>query len=362
MYHIVVLFYNKVKCHNVINAENIFDLNIKFKMEDGMKHYGKIVGLVTVLLLVSFTAVSAVFAAGALQPLVSTKWVADNMKSIKIIDVSKKGYAKGHIPGATQVKWGSEVFAPETDHMVLGLAEIERVMSKMGITPDDHIVLYDGDGKPHHVMRVYWTLKYWHFSKVSVMDGGIALWQKEKRAISTDVTMAIRTDVEVKYPPNTKVRAMYSPDIIHALATGKAVIVDSRPENFFNGEKYSLNKWVRSGHVTGAVNVPTLNSLNEDKTFKSVAELKAMYEKAGVTADKNIITYCDTGVLATHSWFVMSELLGYKNVKVYDGSMREYANMFDTPMEPGVVGGQFPKTPIQAIQEEHETFNLVKRD
>ena len=316
-----------------------------------MKHLVNVVSLVPVFLLVSFIAASAVYAAGAVQPLVTTQWVADNMASTKLIDVSKKGYGKGHIPGAVQIKWGSEVFAPETDHMVLGLAEIERVMGKMGITPNDHIVLYDGDGKPHHVMRVYWTLKYWHFSKVSVMDGGIALWQKEKRPVTTEVTKGTRTNVEVKYPPNTKVRVMYSPDIIHALATGKAVIVDSRPEDFYNGQKYSLNKWVRSGHVTGAVNVPTLNSLNEDKTFKSVAELKAMYEKAGVTADKNIITYCDTGVLATHGWFVMSELLGYKNVKVYDGSMREYANMFDTPMEPGIVGGQFPKTPIQELQE-----------
>ncbi|GAB4337098.1 MAG: sulfurtransferase [Desulfobulbaceae bacterium] len=285
------------------------------------------------------------------QPLVSTQWVADNLQSIKLVDVSKKGYAAGHIPGAVQIKWGSEVFAPETDHMVLGLAEIERVMGKMGITPDDHVVLYDGDGKPHHVMRVYWTLKYWHFPKVSVMDGGIALWKKENRPVTTEATKPKRVAVEVQYPPNTKIRAMYSPDIIHALATGKAVIVDSRPEPFFDGEVYSLNKWVRSGHITGAVNVPTLDSLNEDKTFKPVAELKKMYEEAGVTADKNIITYCDTGVLATHGWFVMSELLGYKNVKVYDGSMREYGNMFDTPMEPGIVGGQFPKTPIQELQE-----------
>jgi len=127
--------------------------------------------------------------------------------------------------------------------------------------------------------------------------------------------------------------------------------VDARHESFYRCEKYSLNKWVRSGHITGAKNVFTLNSLNADKTFKSVAELKAMYEKAGVTADKDIIIYCDTGVLATHGWFVLHELLGYKNVKVYDGSMREYANMFDTPMEPGIVGGQFPKTPIQELQE-----------
>ncbi|NOR26619.1 MAG: hypothetical protein GQ542_19955, partial [Desulforhopalus sp.] len=250
-----------------------------------------------------------------------------------------------------QIKWSSEVFSPATDHMVLGLAEIERVIGKMGVTPNDHIVLYGGDVKSHYVTRVYWTLKYWNFPKVSLMDGDLALWKKEKRPVMTDVTKASRTNVEVKYPPNIKIRAMYSPDVIHALATGKSVIVDSRPVPFYNGEVYSLNKWVRSGHVTGAVNVSTQDSLNADKTFKPVAELKAMYEKAGVTADKKIITYCDTGVLATHSWFVMSELLGYKNVKVYDGSMREYANMFDTPMEPGIVGGQFPKTPIQELQE-----------
>ena len=318
-----------------------------------MKRPIKVVGLISVLLLVSFMLVSTAFATGAVQPLVSTQWVADNMKSIKIIDVSKKEYGEGHVPGAVQVKWGSEVFAPETDHMVLGLAEIERVLSKMGVTPDDHVVLYDGFDKPHahYVTRVYWTLKYWNFPKVSIMNGGIIAWKKEGRPVTTEATKVSQEDVEVKYLPNTKIRAMYSPDIIHALATGKAVIVDSRHESFFNGEKYSLNKWVRSGHVTGAKNVFTLDSMNADNTFKSVAEIKPMFEKAGVTGDKNIITYCDTGVLATHGWFVLHELLGYKNVKVYDGSMREYANFFDTPMEPGIVGGQFPKTPIQELQE-----------
>jgi thiosulfate/3-mercaptopyruvate sulfurtransferase len=318
-----------------------------------MNRYAKALAVVSVSLLVSFIAISSVYAASAVQPLVTTQWVADNMKSIKIVDVSKKEYAEGHIPGAVQIKWGSEVFAPETDHMVLGLSEIERIIGKMGVTPDDHIVLYDGFDKPHahYVTRVYWTLKYWHFSKVSIMDGGITLWQKEKRPVTTEATKASRTSVEVKYPPNTKIRAMYSPDIIHALATGKATIVDSRHESFFKGEKYSLNKWVRSGHVTGAKNVFTLDSMKADGTYKSTAEIKALFEKAGVTADKSIITYCDTGVLATHGWFVMSELLGYKNVKVYDGSMREYANMFDTPMEPGIIGGQFPKTPIQELQE-----------
>jgi len=305
------------------------------------------------MLLVLFVAMSSVYAADATQPLVSTQWVADNMKSIKIIDVSKKEYAEGHIPGAVQIKWGSEVFGPETDHMVLGLSEIERVMGKMGVTPDDHIVLYDGFNKPHahYVSRVYWTLKYWKFPKVSVMDGGIIAWKKEGRPITTEATKPSRTNAEVSFPPNTKIRAMYSPDIIHALATGESVILDARNAAFFNGEVYSLNKWVRSGHVTGAKNVFTLDNMNSDNTYKPVADIKARYEKAGITADKSIITYCDTGVLASHAWFVLHELLGYEKVKVYDGSMREYANMFDTPMVPGVVGGQFPKTPIQELQE-----------
>ena len=316
-----------------------------------MKRLANNVRTILVFLMVSFMATSAVYAAGEVQPLVPPRWVAFNMKSIKVIDVSKKGYSRGRILGARHIKWDSEVFSPASDHMILGLSEIERIISKMGITPDDHIVLYDSDYKPHQVMWVYWTLKYWNFPKVSVMDGGLAQWKKEKRQVTTKITRVKRRNTEVEYPPNTKIRAMYSPDIIYALATGNAVIVDSRPEDFFIGEKKSLSKWVRSGHITGAVNVPAEDSLNKDMTFKSVAELKDMYEKAGITDEKNIIIYSDTGVLAAQSWFVLSELLGYTNVKVYDGSLREYANMFDTPMEPGIIGGQFPKTPIQELQE-----------
>ncbi len=311
--------------------------------------------IITNSITVLFASLAICFAtslgAAGVSPLVSTEWVADNLKGITLIDVSKKGYAQGHIPGAVHLKWGSEVFAPETDHMVLGLAEIERVMGSKGVTPHDHVVLYDGDEKkPHHVTRVYWTMKYWNFPKVSIMDGGIYKWKQEKRPVTTEATKPSRIRAEVAYPPNTRIRAMYSPHITHALATGKSVILDSRPKAYFDGEKYSLKKWVRSGHITGSVNLAALGAANKDTTYKPVEELKAMHEKAGLTADKSIITYCDTGVLGTHSWFVMSELLGYKNVSVYDGSIREFGNWFDTPMQPGVVGGEFPKGPIQELQ------------
>lgn len=203
----------------------------------------------------------------------------------------------------------------------------------------------------HHVARAYWTLKFWNYPNVSIMDGGKDKWQKEGRALTTDKTNVAPQRFEVAYPPNTKIRALYSPDITKALATRDSVIIDSRPEAFYNGEQYSLDKWVRSGHITSAVNVATLDAMNEDKTYKSLQELKELYLDEQITPDKKIITYCDTGVLGAHSWFVLHELLGYKDVKLYDASMREYANRFDTPMEPGIVGGQFPKTPIQDVKE-----------
>lgn len=314
-----------------------------------------------VLLAVSMVLAFSIAAAQAAQvdALVSTDWVAERMDVIKnpdqttirLVDVSKGGYAEGHIPGAVHQKWGSEVFAPESDHMVMGLAGIQRVLRKFGVTHDTHIVLYDGDGKTHHVTRAYWTLKYWHISKVSIMDGGKAKWKKEGLLLTTDVPVIKPLPIEAKFPPNTKIRAKYSPEIISALATGNATIIDSRPEAFYKGEVYNLQKWVRSGHIPGAINVDTMHAMNKDKTYKSRRELKMLYKGKGITPDKKIITYCDTGVLAAHAWFVMSELLGYKDVMVYDGSMREYANRFDTPMVPGVVSEKFPKTPIQVLEE-----------
>lgn len=293
------------------------------------------------------------------QPLVSTQWVQDqlatisdpNQTKIRLIEVSKK-YDQGHIPGALHIQWGGgETFDPSTDHMVLSLDQIERIMGNLNAPPSAHIVLYDGEDKVHFVARVYWTLKYWNYPNVSIMDGGKSKWQKENRPMSTEKPQVAAQRFEVSYPPNTAVRALYSPDIINALATGESVILDTRPEAFFTGETYSLDKWVRSGHITGAVNVPTLSAMKEDKTYKDVETLKSIYESAAITPDKKIITYCDTGVLGAHAWFVLHELLGYQNVKLYDGSMREYANRFDTPMQPGIVGGKFPKTPIQQLEE-----------
>lgn len=316
---------------------------------------------IKIFLPVIFLFLIVVQPAFAVDPLVSTKWVAENLKKIqnpnqteiRLLEVSKKGYDKGHIPGALWFNFGKDGFSPNTDHMVHSLAEIERVLRKFGITNDTHIVLYDGEGKPHpqHVARIYWTLKYWNIENVSIMDGSKALWKAEGRPLTTEVPKVKSRPIEVKYPPNTKIRARYSPEVTTALATQNAILVDSRKPEFYNGEKYFIKKWVRSGHIPGAINAPTEFTLNKDYTLKSKEELRKFYEERGITPDKKIITYCDTGALAAHAWFVLHDILGYKHVKMYDGSMREYANRFDTPMVPGKVGGKFPETPIQRLEK-----------
>ena len=307
----------------------------------------------TLLMTAAFFLVGTGYAQAG-QPLVSTDWVASNLETIsnpdqteiRLIEVStRENYEQGHIPGATHMQWGAETFDPTTDHMVLSLDQVERIMGKIAAPPETHIVLYDGDDRTHHVARVYWTLKYWNYDNVSIMDGGMNQWQNQQRPVSTDGLDVTPRDIAVTYPPNTDIRAMYSPDITYALANGRTTLVDSRSESFYKGEFYSLDKWVRNGHITGAINLPTMKSMNQDRTYRTTEELADLYAGAKITPDDEVILYCDTGVLASHAWFVMHELLGHENVKMYDGSMREYANRFDTPMVPGIVAEGVPAHP-----------------
>ncbi|MCP4298306.1 MAG: sulfurtransferase, partial [Proteobacteria bacterium] len=295
---------------------------------------------------------------GAVSPLVTTDWVASqlgtiknpNQAKIRLIEISARGYKTGHIPGAVHIKWQSEVFDPETDHLVPGVGEIQRIINKLGIDKNTHVVIYDGDGKIHHATRLYWTLKYWHIKNISIMDGSKPQWVLEKRQLTKQVPNVKRQKFTVRYPPATRIRAMFSPHIISALANDNVMLVDGRQAAYYNGDLTRITAYVRSGHIPGAINIPTMDAMKGDK-FKSIGELKKLYVGKGVTAKKKAILYCDTGVLSSHAWFVVSELLGYKKVKVYDASMREYANRFDTPLEPGEVEGMFPTTPIQDLQD-----------
>jgi 3-mercaptopyruvate sulfurtransferase SseA len=150
-----------------------------------MKCFVRFVELVTVFLMVSLMTASIAFAGQAVQSRVTTQWVADNMGSVKIIDLRFKKYGEGHLPGAVQMKWGLEVYGQDPEYMLPpNLSETKRVIDTMGLTPKDHIVLYDGDDNMQQVMRLYWALKFWNFPKVSVIKGGLALWEKENRPLA----------------------------------------------------------------------------------------------------------------------------------------------------------------------------------
>lgn len=310
----------------------------------------------TIIVLFLTLIYTATTASGAVSVLVSTDWVNKrlpmitnpNQAKIRLIEVSSRGYKTGHIPGAVHIKWISEVFDPETDYMVPGVAEIQRIIDKLGVNQNTQIVIYDGDDKIHHATRLYWTLRYWNFKNLSIMNGNKSQWVLEKRQLTKKVTRPKKQNYIVRYPPATKVRARYSPHIISALANGNVTIVDSRATAYYTGDITRLSAYVRSGHIPGAISIPTMDAMNGNK-FKSISELKKLYSK--LAPGRKAILYCDTGVLSSHAWFVVSELLGYKKVRVYDGSMREYANRFDTPLIPGEVEGMFPSTPIQDLQD-----------
>ena len=156
-----------------------------------MKCTVRVVEFVSVFLLLSLLSASIAFSGGKVQSRVTPQWVADNMDAIKIIDLRYKEYDEGHIPGAVQMKWGMEVYAQDSEYMLPpNLSETRRVLDTMGLTPKDHIVLYDGEANLQQVMRLYWAFKYWNFPKVSVIKGGLALWNKEKRPLEHDARVA----------------------------------------------------------------------------------------------------------------------------------------------------------------------------
>lgn len=295
-------------------------------------------------------------------PLVSMDWVQEHLDTIKdpsqteirLVEVSSGGYEEEHIPGAVHIQWGSEVFNPGTDHMIPDYGAMKAIMRKLGVTPDTLIVIYSP--KLDQATRFYWTLKYWNVEKVAIMNGEKEVWKKEGRPLTKDVPAVKPKDYPLEYPPNSKIYALLHPDVTYGLATGKVLFVDARPPAYYEGKKYSLTKWVRAGRIPGAVNVPAPEDVVKDGKLLPIDQLKKIFEEKGVTPDKDIIVYCNTGVRSSLGWFILHELLGYPKVKNYDGSMREYANEFYLPMEPSSfeVYDKFPKTPLQELKEGQE--------
>jgi thiosulfate/3-mercaptopyruvate sulfurtransferase len=269
--------------------------------------------------------------------LVSTDWVAQhgsdpNVRIVEV-DVDTSAYQQGHVPNAIAWNWTTEL----CDTVVRDIVpkdKLEALMGRSGITPKTTIVLY-GDNNNWFAAWAFWQLKVYGHEDVRLMDGGRKKWLAEGRDLENTTPAPAAAEYQAK-DPDLSIRA-FLPEVQKAYTQPGTVLVDVRAPAEFTGEILAPpglpETCQRGGHIPGAKNIPWGKVCNEDGTFKSADELKALYADQGVTADKNVIAYCRIGERSSHSWFVLKYLLGFEKVKNYDGSWTEWGNMVGAPVE-----------------------------
>jgi len=273
------------------------------------------------------------------EVLVETEWVNDHLNdtSIRIAEVDydpTANYNLGHIPGAVLLDWKTDMNDP-VKRDILSQKQLEEVLSKAGVTLGTKLVLY-GDFNNWFAAFAFWILNYYSVENVVLMNGGRKKWIAEDRAISKDTTSYQRTSFKSR-SQNENVRT-YLDYVKQSLKQPNKLLVDVRSPAEFTGAitappEYPNEHAQRGGHIPGAVNIPWSQAVKEDGTFKAAEDLATLYQSHGVTADKEVITYCRIGERSSFTWFVLKYLLGYPNVKNYDGSWTEWGNMVRNPIE-----------------------------
>ena len=271
------------------------------------------------------------------EALVSTEWAAEHGSEDGIrlveVDVDTSAYDRGHIEGAVGWNWRNEL----QDQTVRDLATaeaLEGLLSRSGISTDTTIVLY-GDNNNWFAAYAYWSLKYYGHDRVKLINGGRVKWEAEGRPLTTDVPSHATTQYRFSGSPREDLRA-YREDVLDRI--GKAGLVDVRSPKEFSGELLAPENLPqegaqRGGHIPTAVNVPWATAVREDGTFKSSDELREIYAGKGIDGGREVIAYCRIGERSAHTWFVLTELLGYANVRNYDGSWTEWGSSVRTPIE-----------------------------
>ena len=265
--------------------------------------------------------------------LVTTQWIADNLDNEDVILVDVRGeeaYAAGHIPGAIHVV-PQTAFQKEIDG-VAGLIppgdEVAASLAAIGATPDHTIVMYDAKGSIW-ASRGLWVLRVYGHDDVRILDGDFPLWESEGRDVSTTAPSVVAAEYSFSGSPNEDIIAGWQ-EIVDQIDDAESLVCDARSAEEYAGRDVRAD---RGGHIPASVNVDWVRSLNEDGTFLPADQLRSLYDGEGVVAGKTIYTLCQTAVRATHTWFVLTDLLGYDSVKVYDGSWTEWGNRTDTPIE-----------------------------
>ncbi len=265
--------------------------------------------------------------------LVTTQWIEDNLDNENVIlfDLrNEEQYGAGHIPGAIRMHAGT-VFQKEIDG-VAGLIppadEVAASLASFGATPDHTLVFYDARGSIW-ASRAIWVLAVYGHADARLLDGDFPLWESQGRDVSTDVPSVTAAEYAFSASPNEEIIAGWE-EIVAQIDDAESLVCDARSPEEYAGRDVRAD---RGGHIPESVNVDWGRALNEDGTFLPADQLRQLYEGEGVVAGKTIYTLCQTAVRATHTWFVLTDLLGYENVKVYDGSWTEWGNRTDTPIE-----------------------------
>jgi thiosulfate/3-mercaptopyruvate sulfurtransferase len=272
------------------------------------------------------------------EVLVTTEWVASHLNDANLrfveIDVDTSAYEQGHIPGAVGWNWQTQL----QDTVRRDLADqpsFSQLAGNAGITPETTVILY-GDNNNWFAAWGFWQMKYYGHKDVRLMNGGRKKWLEEKRAITTDAPKIQATSYAAK-TPDASIRAKRE-DIFSVLERrSPAQMVDVRSADEFSGKVIAppgmTETAQRGGHIPGAANIPWAQAVAEDGTFKPADALRQLYGGKGVTGDQEVIAYCRIGERSSHTWFVLKYLLGYKNVRNYDGSWTEWGNLVGAPIE-----------------------------
>ncbi len=279
------------------------------------------------------------------EVLVSTDWAAQNLNSPSLriveVDVDTTAYDQGHIPGTVAWNWQTQL-QDNIRRDLIDKSTLERLLGASGISNDTSILLY-GDNNNWFAAYALWQLKYYGHKDVRLINGGRKKWLEEKRPLTKDVPKVASASYHVA-GVDESIRA-YKDEVL-AIVDGRKLgqLVDVRSVDEFTGKIIAppgmSETAQRAGHIPLAANIPWAQASNEDGTFKSFDDLKILYESKGITGKDEVIAYCRIGERSSHTWFVLKYLLGFNQVRNYDGSWTEWGNLIGAPIVNETVAAQ----------------------